>query len=367
MMKLMQILIWLGAVAVPYLANAQETMPATQPAEVLLGKEILFMPPTGWTPAGERPDKRLFVYEAPDHSGTMVVNVDPQEVSLENNSSAATKIGQMVSKQIRDNAAKPGSDVQIIDQPKIEKDDRFFLRVHHRFTKPGKTGDQLQLYRAIGNSLVAVAVTAWADSAEKAKPTHELAEQVLLSAHARGTAAGVAAARNATKSLPKPTSKPTAPISLPHAKIRIAVPAGLGNWEHETNDAESGIVVTFRDPQSRGLELIAVSVKPLPKEAKSDPKLRDTIVDQMLESDRQQLKIEGAQGDAKTDVIKDNRFLRKTRAKYQTKTDQVQLISRDLRIGDVLVAVSAVGATDEISAIDKLADELATAIRAMGR
>jgi hypothetical protein len=344
------------------------TAPSTQPAdEVLIGGAILFAPPAGWTPAGERPDKRLFVYEAPDHSGTMVVNVDPQEVSLENNSSAAMKIGQMVSKQIRDNAAKPGSEVQITDQPRIEKDNRFFLCVHHRFTKPGKIGDQLQIYRAIGNYLVAVAVTAWADSPEKAKPVHELAEQVLLSAHLRGTAAGGGATRNAAKALPRPSSKPVAPISLPHAKLRVAVPAELGNWEHETSDAESGIVLTFRDPQARGLELIALSVKPLPKEAKSDPKLRDAIVDQMLESDRQQLKIEGAQSEAKTDVIKDNRFLRKTRSKYQTKADEIQLISRDLRIGDALVAVSAVGATDQIATIDKLADELAVGIRAMGR
>ena len=297
----------------------------------------------------------------------MVVNVDPQEISLANDSSAAVKIGQTVCRQVRDNAAKPGSDVQLIDPPKIEPDDRFFLRVHHRFKKADRTADQLQIYRAIGTNLVAVAVTVWTDSPDEANGVQKIAEQVLLSARARGAAVKTppVAAQHA---LPRPSSRPAVPLSLPQAKLRIATPASLGNWQLESADAPAGIVLTFRESQpAHPFELIAVSVKQLPKEALKDPKLRDAIVEEMASGERQQLKLDGVTGEPKIEAIKDNRFLRKMRAVYQTRSDQVQLTSRQLRIGEVVVSVVGVAGAEQAAAIDKMADELALSIRAIGR
>src|SRR5438874_8749119 len=111
------------------------TAPTTEPATAMLAGGIVFTPPAEWTPAGHGGNGKILAYQAADESGVMAVNVDQQEASLANNDAAAIKIGQMVSKQIRDNAAKSNGSVQIIDPPKLEKDDRFFLRVHHRFKK----------------------------------------------------------------------------------------------------------------------------------------------------------------------------------------------------------------------------------------
>ncbi|MGH7177766.1 MAG: hypothetical protein ACREJC_10325 [Tepidisphaeraceae bacterium] len=345
------------------LAASAFAQPATAPTTAaaprwLADGEVSFVPPPGWTEVVKSRDGRTIVYVLGDSHkprATMVVNADHQPVAL--TASDADMIGQSVCKQIRDNAAKSGS--EILSPPKSEPDARFFQRVHHRFTKSGSVGDQIQLYRVIGQNLVAVAVTSYGDSSEQSKQVFDVAEAVMLSVSA-GTVTSAATTRPRVGVVATLSAKPTA---LPKAKIRVSLPA---DWAAEINDAASGMVATCRDPRDKS-RMIAISVRPLPREARSDPKLRDALVDAIVSGERAQFKLDGATavGDSKT--ITDRRFLRKVRTRYQGDGRRFDVCSRQIRAGDVIVSVTEVCLEDDFDTVDRLADQVALAARAEGK
>jgi hypothetical protein len=284
----------------------------------------------------------------------MAVNADHQESPLDEE--AAVQIGQMQCKRIVDNAQK--GNTQILDAPKIEKDERFFLRIHHRFKKGESVGDQLQLYRVLGKELVAVAVTAYTDSPEQAKPVFDEAEKVMSSA--RSSASG--GAGPATSPTMKPPQLAAKLIMLSQAKIRLLPPE---QWRAEVNDAGSGIVATFHDPADN-TNLLAVSVRQLPKEARSDPKMRDALLEEMASGEKAQFKIDGAEPVGQTINVVDRRFLHKARTRYRMSTGgkQFDISSRQVRAGDEIVSVTVVTLEDKFDVIDKLADQVALSVRA---
>jgi hypothetical protein len=337
---------------------APTTGPASAPStQTLADGAISFIPPSGWTQAGKAANGRTLAYvQLQPIKATMAVNADHQQSPLDE--AAAQKIGQMQCKRIIDNA--PKSNVEIIDQPTVEKDQRFFLRIHHRFRKGESVGDQLQLYRVFGQELVAVAVTAYTDSPDDAKPIFNAAEQVMSSVH--GSGAGATAAGPTTSSSTKAPQLSAKPITLSHAKLRLAPPEG---WRADLNDAASGMVATFHDPADE-TNLVAISVRQLPKEAKADPKMRDALLDEMASGETAQLKVEGAEPVGQTVNVVDRRFLHKTRTRYRAKADgrQFDISSRQVRAGDEIVSVSVVSLEDKFDLIDKLADQVALSVRA---
>jgi hypothetical protein len=352
------------ALAAPGQPASPASRPASAPAsapstETLADGLILFVPPDGWTQAAKAPNGRTIAYiQTRQPKATMAVNADHQPSPLD--AVAAEKIGQMQCKRIVENAQK--SNIQILDQPQVEKDERFFLRIHHRFKKGDTVGDQLQLYRPIHHELVAVAVTAYTDSPEQAKTVFDDAEKVMISVRAAG---GDAAA---------PTSAPSAkapqlaakPITLGQAKIRLSPPEG---WRAEINDAASGMVATFRDPADR-TNLVAVSVRPMPKEARTDPKLRDALIQEMASGETAQFKLDGAEPVGQTMTLVDRRFLHKARTRYHVAAQkaadnrQFDISTRQLRAGDELVSVTTVSLQDSYETLDKLADQVALSVRA---
>src|SRR5204863_4433650 len=216
------------------------------------------------------------------------------------------------------------------------------------------------VYRVIGRNLVTVAATSFSDSPEDAKKVHEVAEQVALSASGAG---GTSKIKSAKPPAVKPKVATTKPSMLPNAKLRVPPPAG---WTEELTDASNGVVATYRDPQESG-NLIAITVRPLPKEAAKDPKLRDALVDEIVSGEKQQFKIDGANASGQPETVKDNRFLRKTRTRYEGNGKRFTVTSRQLRIGDEVVSVSSIAVDETASAVETLADEVAVGTRALGR
>ena len=319
-----------------------------------MGGDIVFVPPAGWKLDGKTDNGRLAKYSRSDPLAALVVNVDPQQDELPD--SAAAQIGQMLCKKIRDNAA--AGQFELLTQPRTEPDDRFFLRIHHRFAHEAQTADELQIYRVMGKNLVAVAVTVFTDTTEQAKPVFDDAEKTLLSVRTARQQAAIDGRTSAAMPRTHPATRPTV---LPLAKIRFNAPAG---WEADANDNVSGIVASYKDP-NQGFNTIVISIRPLPPEAKTDPKLRDVLVDEIVDGEKTQFKFDGAQIDGSTEKITDNRFLRKERTRYEKGESKIQVTSRQLCVGDAVVSVAMVSLDANAVEIDKLADEVALTIRPM--
>lgn len=348
---------WIVLVLVCFLAADPATAPST---ETLLS--LKFEPPVGWNFEGKTGDGKTAVYTLGNRRAVMAMNIAPQEFELD--ASAARNITQQICAKSRESAKKNG-DV-FIDPPVAVQDERFFARVHCRYRhKDDKTGqervaDQTQIFRVIGDNLIHVAVTAWTDDLAESRAVFEEAERMLLSVRGGGSEAIPESQQKPKDRLVRTTPKLAAkPVTLERAKIRVAGPAG---WKSESNDNASGIVITFRDPQDP-TNLIAVSVRPLPAEARSDPKLRDALVDEIVSSEKQQFKIDGAKLVGATQAVKDNRFLRKTRTKYEAKRVKFQISSRALRIGDNVVSITALALDDVAEVVEKLADDVAAGVK----
>jgi len=333
-------------------AAAPASSPSSAPAtESLLRGAVTFTPPShGWELQGKLEDGKTVAYSLEPNKARMAITVTPQELALDD--AAAARMSQFICKRLREDVAKSGAEVHT--PPRAEKDDRFFLRVHDRFTHDGQLADRLQICRVLGIELVTVAVTAYSDSPEEVDGIFKEAEQLLLSVRAPGRQAVVAKAQAA-----RPRGPASKPVVLEQAKLRITPPPG---WRAELTDNAAGIVATFRDPDDE-TNLIAVSVRPLPKQAQADPKVRDILVDEIVAGEQQQFKIDGAQLQGTTQTIKDNRFLRKTRTNYQAKGKDFQVGSRQVRIGNAVISVSTVCLDDQAEIVERLADEVAANVR----
>src|SRR3982751_782839 len=155
--------------AAPIFAAEPTTAPTSAPSTETLAKgDIVFTPPEGWKLQGKAATGRLAVYVHSNPKALMAVNVDPQQIVLDQ--SAAAKIGQAQVQKIKANAA--AGKIEIVDQPKADVKSQFFLRIEHSYRnkETAEMGHQLQAYRVIGMNLVAVACTAFTESADDAKP-----------------------------------------------------------------------------------------------------------------------------------------------------------------------------------------------------
>ncbi len=364
LVNLVLLTLTLAASAAP--STKPTTLPTTTSTETasLVGGEIVFLlPPSddGWVPAGHSNNGRTLAYARNGPSGNppamLAVNADLQPQGLTDDD--ANPIGQSICKRIRDGAKK--GETEILSPPVAEKDDRFFLRIHHTFRKNGKVGDQLQLYRVVGLNLIAVAVTAYTDKPEEARPIFETAEKIVLSVK---DPKSIATARSSTRTASKPVTLSEKLTTIGSAKLRLNAP---NDWKPEIRGGvDSGIVATFHD-NADDTNLLAISVRQLPPEAKRDPRLRDVIVDEIVNGEKTQFKIEGSTIVGGVVNLSDRRFLKKTRTKYQTTSTKFDVSSRQIRVGDEIVSVSIVCLDDRYEAIDKAADEVALSMTTTGK
>jgi len=160
--------------------DAPATAPAAAPAAdegshvKLAGGQVDFVPPDKWT---EKPDARKedrAVYVRPHPPGIMMVEVQPPNADFD------TKMAPQMIKTIKEMHAK--AKAKVVMEPKVEKDDRYILRIHDKYEQEGKTVDAVRVYRKVGERIVMVLVNAYAESADDVKALHQAGDDAAMSA-----------------------------------------------------------------------------------------------------------------------------------------------------------------------------------------
>lgn len=323
--------------------------PSTAPSEPMMldGGKLLFTAPRELTLLGKRDDDLSASYSLGENRAlvTLVVTRQPQAIPDD----FPPKLARLLTKTIREEASRGAID--IVMQPRGQTTPGMLLNLHDKFNTEERFGDRAQMYRGVGLYLVGVIATAFTEDEAEAKRVHELGAELLMSVRInRG---------GAKKSGPVTRGAATRPVTFAEAKIRVTPPGG---WNAQTTENASGMIVTYRDPQDQS-NLIMISVRQLPPEARRDPELRDIIIDELVAGEKQSFKIDGAElhGDSKT--ITDRRFLRKTRTDYAHQERRFSVTSRQLRVGDALVSVTMVAREQSVDAVDALADKVALDVR----
>src|SRR5439155_21759786 len=83
----------------------------------------------------------------------------------------------IIGKAIREAARKEGR--ELVLPPRVEPDERYFLKIHDVIKAEDKLSDRIQMYRVIGLNLVHVACTAIVESRDQSAAVHSAAEQLL--------------------------------------------------------------------------------------------------------------------------------------------------------------------------------------------
>lgn len=325
---------------------APSTAPSTQPATLGKGDFIYTAPADGWEEFKRSEDGNGVIYKWEDRA-FMQINVTPATMGF--TKEVAKKMGNMICQKLSKDAKQKG--YTLLQPPSIEDDGRFILKVRNRFLQGETETNQVQVYREVGNYLVNVAISVRGDSEEQVKTLQADGEKLLLEAKS----ARQISHEQSKQKLPAAGK----PIALPQAKLRVIPPS---DWTSDVKDAAEGVVLTLHDPADQ-TNLIAVSARQLPPEARRDAKTRDLIIDEMLKGESQQFLLQGAKLVGESQTIKDSRFLRKSKTKYETADVKFQIVTRQIRVGDVLVSVICLALEDAVERIDKVADDVAIKIR----
>ncbi|CAN5377972.1 hypothetical protein BH09PLA1_BH09PLA1_24180 [soil metagenome] len=344
-------------------ASPPATSPSTQPSGVtatLNHGEVHYFFPSGWKLRAKGPDDLSAYYTSANGKSILTLIVVPLKQRL---SDEMTKqiVPSLTSKILAD-AKKDGAEV--ILEPHEEHDDRFLVKLLDRTRKDGQTSDRIHLYRQEETALLSVVCRVAADSHDVAEPVHKVAEDLLLSATMHAANAPGSASTSRPSSPSKPGADATATTVLGKARLRILTPPA--GWRVQKNDsATSGVVVSY---QERGGEngLIVVSVRPIPREAKQDPKIRDLLIDEMLSGEQASMKIPGAKEKDKPHAISDARFLRKTTRTYDVQGAVYTVVSRQMVVGNSLVSGASLAPDERAAEIDALADAVATSAKPLG-
>lgn len=310
------------------------------------GEKVLFTPPPGLTFQGNLNEGRAASFSIGDTQALVSVLVTPQQQGLPRG--FKDRLAQFVGKTIREEASQGQQD--IVMPPRVEDDERFLLRVHDKFNTEERFGDRVHLYREVGLYLVSVTATAYTEDEAEAKRVHELGAEMLLSVRL-----------NRRPPVARKPDQPAAnkPVFFAKAKVRLTAPPG---WGAEANDNAEGIIVTYQDPQEQS-NCIAVSVRQLPAEARRDAKIRDILIDEIVDGEKQTFKVDGAEIVGQTQAIDDRRFLRKTRTDYEYQGRKIRITSRQVRAGNAVVSVTMMASEEQGDAVDAIADKLATDVR----
>ena len=173
------------ALAAFCLAAGPTTRPtaATSPARVrdgLINGSVRFLIPADWEIASRTDDGMSVVYHTPDKLGVVSILITQQKEAIPQHNAL---VHAQMQKTILDwdNQDLKNRKMEVIDEPKVERDERFMLRVHERFKDGDHLLDVLHIYRGIGLNLVGVTVAASTEDKAEAKRVHDAATLVLMS------------------------------------------------------------------------------------------------------------------------------------------------------------------------------------------
>ncbi len=322
-------------------AAATTTAPTSAPfANEPIGHGVVrFAPPPDWDLAKRADNDMSVSYKSPDGSGVLSIAVTPQQDAITDSPKA--NMAKAIIKGITESLTKDGTELLI--KPRVEQDDRFYLKVHDRSKKDGKVADRIQMYRAVGLNLVLVSVVAFTDDESKAKEVHAIGETVLLSAR--------------TSRTPKPTI---------FGKTRVQITAPL-DWKEEKHDKPNGLTAIYHDPSDTE-QSIVVKSRILPRDAKDDAAKRDAIITQMLDADRSgEPPVKGAKRTEEPDAPADPKTLKTSRAVYKTESNEYQADTRFIAVGDVILSITTISRPGNADALKKTTDLLVETVKAVGK
>ena len=309
--------------------------------EPLLDGSIRYVPPpasAGWKLVGKSDDNLKAAYTTPDARGRIDITVTPQTRDVPEGQ--AQKMALIIGKGIRDDADRAARTSLL--QPRVEKDERFFLKIHDRHSGEHGINDRLQLYRVIGLNIVHVAVVALKDTPEEARPIHAAAEELLD---------GMRLTRGQT------------PVVYPRNKLKIKPPV---DWKEEKSDIANGLVVTYTDPKQPARQMI-VRARVIPTVARKDPAKRDALVDKMVDEERRTPPFSNTTKPAGDEQVisggAPREYVRHVRSDAVIEGGgKVRVQTRYFVVNDVLVSLRSVSSADD-EAMLKIADAVAVDVK----
>ena len=319
--------------------------PATKPAEMepLLDGSLRYLPPEGWKLLGKSEDNLRVSFATEDGHGRMDLTVVPQPRDVPD--TAAQQMAMIIGKGIREDARQKGRELLL--QPRVEKDPRFFLVLHVRMrpsadenigTAEERFNDLRHFYRVMGLNLVHVVVSAVVTTEEEAAPIHDAARQLLD---------GMRLTRG------------VGPEVFPRSNLKMTPPV---DWKTSKTDQANGLVATYTTADAPDRQII-VRNRILPKAARESDEQRDKLLEQMIDAERRTAPFSAKVNPANEQPAGGGAYLRQIRATLQPTGggEPLKVITGYQVVGDVLVSVRSVSEEPD-ETTPKLADELAASM-----
>jgi len=154
--------------------------PTSRPAEVSLGNGLVrFEPPAApWVLSSMPEGGMAVIYQSPTGSSVMAVTAVGR--GAPRSDELAKAMAKTILDQIKGNFRR--KNYEMIVEPEIVKDDRFWLVVHEKYKKEGTTVNQWHYYRNVPPHQFMVTVITYAQDQQEADQVRLAGETVALSA-----------------------------------------------------------------------------------------------------------------------------------------------------------------------------------------
>ena len=151
------------------------------PVDQKLGA-YLHAAPTGWTAQKPRDSNLAMMYRSPGKSGVLLVQVKPNAgAPIEMQAKYAQETIQMLKQGFAKNKT------EVVSQPAVVKDARFFLKVQEKFKTKGETADsppktatQTHIYRVEGKDMIVLTAISTSEKQEEAAGVQKMAEEMAM-------------------------------------------------------------------------------------------------------------------------------------------------------------------------------------------
>jgi hypothetical protein len=170
---------WLTVfLALALLAGAPATGPAIGPDMSIAKDQYHFPAPAvdEWKAVKPDPDAESITFLNSKEDGAIQLVLLPKDASVDPD--IAMNVAVAMLKQIKADRAKQG--VEMVMQPKIEKDKRFAIVIHEKYkVKNDQVADQLHVYKSVGPRVLMLTVNSVAIDADRTAAIHAAGEDLL--------------------------------------------------------------------------------------------------------------------------------------------------------------------------------------------
>lgn len=336
--------------ATPWVAIAQTPRaPATTQAGVQDQEEriahgsIRVPVPPDWEVLARREDSLGIQLNSTDPPATLIIKATPQKFSLTNDPTMRHQMSQAIVKDLKQKLADER--VEVLNWPRVVKDDEFFIRIHDRHRTGGKIADRTHFFRALGVYLIMVTCITYDGTDAQISNVNELAGKLIWQIR--------------TAKVAKPPGVPTTgkPSLFQKAGMKLVPPEG---WVEDKTDRAEGVVAVYRRPVGPG----KIHVRVVSMVGRSER--TEVLVRQLLEDELSAHAIPGAVSLTKPVSVPTN-MLGKSRLTLTLKHVDYRVEARVARFGEKLVCVTAVSGAKQAQELESTADGLANRVEKLPR